>query len=418
MGESGAHSSRGSEPELEAYSARVGGFFRYSVLSRDQQRLMHEAVLQKLLDFVGTHSDGDLSWLADYIREQLVQDTRVEDLRKDATLQVCLSREEVTHFVQWLVQWIAGVLNGTDPRKMLPADNVKFGMVHEVGDYNGLIARKPAAKKLPRSAGVYPVCSMPKRECSPDNLRSMQDTYTSERRSAQKPAAKKVPRPTQDKAFISPTAKRKPGDTHVRTKCGLNESDGTTPQKPAAKKLPTRKGDHALKPAAKKLPRSALPLQQVDMDATRSVSLTAAERCIAGTGTSSHNRSRSPCRGRESRASVSHSAAAVDIHDFSRNMARVLRHTASKSGIKLSDDGFAQVSSVLQVLQGCTTGSSLDVLRQTVGESCHRDGEPRFEIREGDPPGPWIRATRNHSIRGVQTTQSPPPRRRCPMRWN
>ena len=61
-------------------------------------------------------------------------------------------------------------------------------------------------------------------------------------------------------------------------------------------------------------------------------------------------------------------------------------------------------SRLLQALKMESLG--LDRFREVVASSRHSDRKPRLEIRDGPPPGPWIRASRCHSSSGAHARET------------
>ena len=93
------------------------------------------------------------------------------------------------------------------------------------------------------------------------------------------------------------------------------------------------------------------------------------------------------------------------LNHLSRSLVFILRHQARNKGIMVSDDGFARVGDVLRLRR--LHGASRESIEQVVETSRHRDGIPRFELRQNHH-GEWlIRAMRHHSMAGVDPGAEP-----------
>lgn len=88
---------------------------------------------------------------------------------------------------------------------------------------------------------------------------------------------------------------------------------------------------------------------------------------------------------------------------LSKALSAVLRHGSFDKQVSIYQNGFAPVEQVIVALRRHTV--TVSDVRAVVRASIHRDGLPRFEIHEMSS-GPWIRATRNHTIPGVDPSEA------------
>ena len=91
--------------------------------------------------------------------------------------------------------------------------------------------------------------------------------------------------------------------------------------------------------------------------------------------------------------------------DLSQLLARVLRHTASRWDLQLSEDGYALISDVLELQPFVRQGATSNDIAYVVGNRGNRkDKKQRFSIRQG-ARGAEVRAIQGHSDPAVDGMQ-------------
>jgi len=94
---------------------------------------------------------------------------------------------------------------------------------------------------------------------------------------------------------------------------------------------------------------------------------------------------------------------------LSKGLSAILRHKKTPCDLFMTRDGYVPLDQVLQAMRNhrdhprrCHRDApSLAQVKEVVRTSLHSDGKPRFELAQDSGSGEMIRATRYHSIEGV-----------------
>jgi len=399
FGPLGARGAEGAEAgdagEVDHLSWRTAP--PYELLSHSQQSELKEAIIAKLKSLVGDHED--LPLLAEFVAVKLQQKRLPRELARE------LDEFEFLHGMGGrLVAWVWKQLEACAvPRRAVPrASSVNIAGAQGVRGVQDVGNAAIPAKAAP---------ALPARRSSASDASSL-----AFRVAAMDVSGRAPPAGANRGGGSCSSRGRRRSRSRSRSRCSsAGWSDGAgapAPSSRLSRALCAVLRHRAPEAGIQLTPEGFAPLRQVLRALRRCRSSPAEVRELVGASRRDDGTPRFELResvaGTEGpliRATRRHTIPGVYANGaqvprsdrLSRALSAILRHTAPREGVALSPEGFAPLGKVLAALR---LGPQCGEVEFVVRTSRHRDGAPRFELAEG-AGGPWIRATRRHTVAGV-----------------